>query len=314
MHLRTDSKLRLVALVGVMALLSACATATPFPITGGPQDNAVVHGTPAIDMLGDSAFIEAVDDQPLKASENSVILPPGSHSFSVRCNASVPVSPGSTEFDTYPGKQDITFTVEAGHQYQLMSDPPQDGVGHCIPYMYDSTGGRGRYSETATVVLDGKSFDGSSPHQLYGDDPQGHSRDIVLIEGSFLEAYLVSSIVANKPGHFDDDWQQLAEFNSWTKIMFSQSADDQFKLRVTQLGEDCPDVKVTIVSESTDDVTYEFEGDGKCADVNGHSQMGRYLTGPFAVDQVELISYDPLQDADKTKWAQALHDAKVVSH
>lgn len=316
----TTEGLRLIAAAGLLPLLAACATATPYPLPNGPADAGLVQGTSLTDFLAhvaeNTTSIEEVDDKPLKATENSVILPPGHHSFKVRCTATDQVpsstSPGQTDTESYSGTWNLAFDVEAGHQYQFASDPPASGFGDCVAYVYDSTSGRGPNSEIATVTLDGKQYSPIMFLKLDSETIQGYTRAVVLVDGSYLGTLWDSLFVRGKEGYFSGGgWQQLADFTSWTKLTFTEDADGQFQVLLEDIKQECPGIQVTVISESPDDVTYEFEEASKCVYRSGLSQMGRFLTGPLAVHHVELSSAATLQAADKARWIQALKTIAV---
>jgi hypothetical protein len=281
---------RFIIPIGFAILLGACATATPFKVSGGQQNNALIKGTAALSFLlpqKNTADIEAVNGKAIGASEASVILPPGSYTFTVHCQAS------GFFGSTYFGKRDLTFAVEAAHEYQFESDPPLGDSKECDPYVYDSTGARSAYSETIDIPLS------------VSEKNQWHS----LSAGAHAGHTVVDLIPKGQSGN---NWQQMIEIESWTKLMFPGTAHDFFQQQAANARKNCPNTRVNVLSESATDVTYEFETGSDCTGTDVRSQFGRFLTGKYGTYHAVFISRIQIPDTDKTKWLAALHSTSIV--
>jgi hypothetical protein len=275
----------------IFLTLAACATATPFQVSGGEKDNAVVSGTSGLSFLkpnGDTASIQSVNGKPLGASESSVMLPPGHYTFSVRCFLG-----GNLLRAASFGNQDISIDVEAGHQYQFDVDPPDGDSKECASYVYDSTDGRQAYSETAHIPLD-----------------KGEAGKWKSADGGAHAGHTVADVIPK--GQNEKNWQQMFEIESWTKLMFPGTADAFFQQQVANAKKICADTAVNVILETPDDISYEFEIGAGCSGTQIRSQFGRFLTGKLGIYHAVFISHISVPEADKTKWLKSLHDTTVI--
>lgn len=278
--------LRLVLLGLGTSVLAGCTTANSY---GGAQaDNALIRGSSALSFLapaGNSASIQAVNGTPLKASESAVRLPPGHYTFSVSCMASGLLGA------TYTGRQDIAFDAEAGRVYQFDADPPESGSSECAPYVYDATGGRDAYDETADIHLAGD--DAKNWHSSSAGAHAGHT---------------LSDVVPRGQSH--DHWQQMIEIESWIKPMYAGTADSFFQKQKANALNNCPGTQVTVVTSTPDDVAYELQAPANCA---VRSQVGRFLTGKFGIYHTVFISRTPLDDVSMSQWLKTMQATTIIS-
>lgn len=271
---------------GVLAL-TGCATANPFPVTGGEQENAVVDAHAGLSFLvnnGNSVYIRSVNGVAVGENFSSVMLPPEKYTLDVVCE-----SPSVGQY----GEGKLTISVQAGRHYELDFDSAPDGK-HCQPFVYDSTGGRGAYSETAHVPLSKEET--ANWDRLRSNPHAGHA--------------VVDWIPRSQS---DDDWLQMLEVESWTKLMFPGTADAFFQQQAANARKACADIQVTVNSESADDVTYEFETPASCSGTQVRSQFGRFLTGQFGIYHAAFISRTPVQDPDRAKWINTLHAVTIIN-
>lgn len=275
------------ALLGLGSLaLAGCTTENSY---GGAQpDSALIRGTSPLSFLAptaNSASIEAVNGTEVKASETAVRLPPGHYSFSVSCQAHGFMGA------TFPGRKDLAFDVEAGHVYQLDADAPEAGMSECAPYVYDATGGRNAYDETADIHMDADA--GKNWHSVNAGAHAGHA---------------ITDAVPR--GETRDHWQQMIEIETWLKPMYAGTADSFFQQQKTNALASCPGTQVTVVASTPDDVTYELQAPAGCA---VRSQVGRFLTGKYGIYQAVYISRAPLDDAATSQWLKTLQAVTIIS-
>ena len=296
-------------IIGVTLLLVACATAQPFQLSGDQQDNALVVGdSGGLSWLPGNhnlVFIESINGKKLGASESQVLLPPDNYTFNVNCEIDM-VLFGT---QTYYGAQTLTFKVEAGHTYKFIADLSKntvsgnsffakifnnEKVNSCTAFAYDATGGVGPYPETVHVVNppnDGSQWKGSG--RAYG----GHSVQDWIPE---LQD--------------EKTWNEMLEIEYWSKLMFPQTADELFHSRIASAMKQCPGTQLTVLSESDNDISFELEG-GSCVGSPVRSQISRFMTGQYGVYEVSYLSINPISDANKSAWLQALHnDNTVIRH
>lgn len=277
--------LRLMLLGLGMLALAGCMTENAF---GGAQpDTALIRGSSPLSFLGpegNSADIDAVNGT-AAPSRAAVRLPPGHYTFSVSCMAKGVLGA------TYPGRQDISFDVEAGHVYQLDADGPASGSDQCAPFVYDATGERGAYDETADIHMDG------------GDAKNWHSADAGAHAG-----HTIADVVPR--GQSGKDWQQMIEIESWLKPMYAGTADSFFQQQKTNALNSCPGTQVTVVTSTPDDVAYELQAPAGCA---VRSQVGRFLTGKYGIYHAVFISRSVLDDAASSQWLKTMQATSVIS-
>lgn len=269
-----------------MLALAGCMTENSY---GGAQpDTALIRGSSPLSFLapkGNSASIQAVNGTAVSASQAAVRLPPGHYTFSVSCMAQGLLGAN------YWGKQNITFDAEAGHVYQLDADGPESGSDQCAPFVYDATGGRDAYDETAHIHMDG------------GDAKNWHSLDAGAHAG-----HTIADVVPR--GQSSKDWQQMIEIESWLKPMYAGTADSFFQQQKTNALNSCPGTQVTVVTPTPDDVTYELQAPAGCA---VRSQVGRFLTGKYGIYHAVYISRAPLDDAATSQWLKTMQTTTVIS-
>lgn len=271
---------------GVLAL-TGCATANPFPVTGGEQENAVIDAHAGLSFLvnnGNSVYVRSVNGVKVGENFSSVMLPPEKYTLDVVCE--------SASMGLY-GEAKLTIAALAGHHYELDFDSGPGGK-QCQPYVYDSTGGHGPYSETAHLPLSKEET--AKWDRLRSSPRAGHA--------------VVDWIPRSQS---DDDWLQMIEVESWTTLMFPGTADAFFQQQVANARKTCADTQVTVNSESADEVTYEFEVPASCSGTQVRSQFGRFLTGTFGIYHAVLISRTPVQDPDRTKWINTLQAVTIVN-
>ena len=294
---------KLLILSCLALLIAACATATPFAITGGPEQNAIIQGDSGffegMPTPDGYAFLEAINGKSVGGSDSSALVPPGKYTVKIDCE----IHNGSVLLQ---GSQDITFTVEAGHTYKFDVDPSHEtisghsffakmfnneGANSCGPFAYDATDGASPYPETVHVVNPpntGSHWKGSG--KAYG----GHSIQDWVPE---LQD--------------EDNWNEMLEIEYWSKLMFPQTADDFFHSRIASAMKQCPGIQITVLSESDNDVSFQLENPG-CALNKVHTQLSRFMTGKYGVYEVSYLSVNPVSDANKSAWLQALHNANTV--
>lgn len=293
--------LRIYPVSAVLLILTACATATPYPVTGGPQANALVKGDSVMDALIPGmtvVAIESVDGKDIKGTQSSLLLPPGHYTLTVHC-----VTPGTNAGDDPISiYRDLVFSVVAGHEYTVDGDSVDSGpegvevepTAHiavfdsieCVPYVYDSTGGRDPYSESVTFA------------------PPG---DWSRVDDDAQAGYAYTEKVPK--GQDSKDWRIMLKTESFTRPMYSGSAEDLYQDHVTDRKSKCPNLQVTVRSEKTDDVTYEFDYPSDCRATETHAEYGRFLTGTYGVYRAAVLSRDPVQAADAAAWLAALQSA-----
>ncbi|HKT31510.1 MAG TPA: hypothetical protein VJS89_03315 [Gammaproteobacteria bacterium] len=284
-------------------LIAACATATPFAISGGAQQNATIEGDSGffegMPTPGGYAFLEAINGKNISSSASSAMVPPGTYKVSVECE----IHAGSQFIQ---GSQTITFTVEAGHIYKFAVDPAEQKVsGHsvmtkifgdevevCKPFVYDATGGAGPYPETAHVTNPpGAGSDWNGSGKAYG--------------GHFIQDWVPKL-------QSEDHWNEMLEIEYWSKLMFPETADQLFHARIDSAEKQCPGIHLTVLSETSDDVYFILEN-SSCAASPVREQLARFMTGHYGVYEVSYLSINPITDADKTAWLQALHNANTIT-
>lgn len=293
-------------IIGVTVLLVACATAQPFQVTGGQPDNALVEGdSGALSWLPGNhnlVSIEAVNGKKMGASESQVLLPPGKYTFNLHCE--IDAAMFGAQF--YPGDQNLTFNVEAGHIYKFIAELAHhtrsgdsyftkmyndEKVNSCSAFAYDATGGVGPYPETVHVVYPSNT----------GSQWKGSGR-----------AYAGHSIQDWVPGLQDENnWNEMLEIEYWSKLMFPQTVDELFHSRIASAMKQCPGIQLIVLSESNNDVSFELENPG-CAVNKVHTQLSRFMTGQYGLYEVSYLSVNPVSDADKSAWLQSLHGANTV--
>lgn len=295
-----------VLIIGVPLLLVACATAQPFQVSGGQQVNALVEGdSGALGWLPGNhnlVSIEAVNGKKIGASEVQVLLPPGKYTFNLHCE--IDATMFGNQF--YPGDQDLTFNVEAGHIYKFIAELAHhtrsgnsyftkmynnEKVNSCAAFAYDATGSAGPYPETVHVVNPpnaGSQWKASG--QAYG----GHSIQDWVPELQ-SEKY----------------WSEMIEIEYWSKLMYPQTADELFHSRVASAMKQCPGTQMKVLSESTNQIVFELKA-STCAANKVRVQLSRFMTGEYGVYEISYLSINPLNDADRTAWLQALQNAKTV--
>lgn len=293
-------------IISVTVLLVACATAQPFQVTGGQRDNALVEGdSGALSWLPGNhnlVSIEAVNGKKMGASESQVLLPPSKYTFNLHCE--IDATMFGAQF--YPGDQNLTFNVEAGHVYKFIAELAHqtrsgdsfstkmyndEKFNSCIAFAYDATGGAGPYPETVHVVNPsnaGSQWKGSG--RAYG----GHS---------------VQDWVPELQN--ESNWNEMLEIEYWSKLMYPQTADELFHSRIADAKKQCPDTQLTVLSENDNDISFELEG-GSCVGSPIRSQISRFMTGQYGVYEVSYLSVNHISDIEKAAWLQALHNATTV--
>lgn len=294
---------KLTLTVVVVSILTACATATPFSISGGSQQNAIIKGDSGffsgIPTPGSYAFLETINGKSIGGSDSSALVPPGTYAVKVDCE----IHNGSIFLQ---GSRIITFTVEPGHTYEFAVDPSHEtisghsfftkmfnneGANSCKPFAYDATGGTGPYPETVHVVNPpnaGAQWNGSG--QAYG----GHS----------IQDWVPKLQSANH-------WNEMIEIEYWSRLMYPKTADALFHSRVASAVKQCPGTQLTVLTESTDQVIFEMAAP-TCAANKVRTQLSRFMTGEYGIYEISYLSINPLNDADRTAWLQALQNAKTV--
>ena len=297
---------KLLILSFLALLIAACATATPFTTQGGAQDNALVEGdSGALGWLPGNhnlVSIEAVNGKKIGSSESQVLLPAGKYTFNLHCE--IDTTMFGAEF--YPGDQNLTFNVDAGHVYKFIAELAHntrsgdsfstkmynnEKFNSCTAFAYDATGGAGPYPETVHVVNPlnaGTQWKGSG--RAYG----GHSIQDWIPE---LQD--------------EKNWNEMLEIEYWSKIMFPESADQLFHTRIDSAEKQCPGTQLTVLSETNNEIYIDLESPS-CSASPVRAQLTRFMTGQYGVYEVSYLSVNPISAADRTAWLQALHNATTV--
>lgn len=287
----------------VALLVAACATATPFTTQGGLQENALVEGdSGALGWLPGNhnlVYIESINGKKVAGSDSKVLIPPGEYTFGLQCE--IDIAAFGTQM--YPGSQNLTFKVEAGHTYKFMADLAKktrpgnsyftkiynnEKVNSCSAFAYDATGGAGPYPETVHVVPTG-----GMQWTVNGQASGGH----------YIQDWVPKL-------QSEDHWNEMLEIEYWSKLMFPESADRLFHKRIDSAENQCPGTHLTVLSETNDDVYFILQNPS-CAASPIREQLARFMTGHYGVYEVSYLSINPITDADKTAWLQALHTANT---
>lgn len=286
MHKKAAIFSRSVLMACTAILLCACATATPFRLTGGQKDNALIEGDSGMlntmPVPGSFAFLEKINGKDLNASQSDALIPPGKYTIGVDCQ----IHAGTLFLQDH---QDITFSVLAGHVYKFQTNIEDRNSG-CNTFPYDATGGAGPYPETVHIDPPANDNQWKGSGKAYG----GHS---------------IQDWVPN--GQNQDHWTRMIEIEYWSNLVFPQSADEFFESQVIKATQTCPDLKTSITSEKKDDVIYRFDNnDCKSSDIR--AQIGRFMTGKYGVYEVTYMSKLPIADTSWKDWLQSLENAHLV--
>ncbi|MGA9855663.1 MAG: hypothetical protein WBR29_10340 [Gammaproteobacteria bacterium] len=294
-----------ILLVGVTFLV-ACATAEPFQVNGGQQNNALIEGDSGafswLPVNHNLVFIEAVDGKKMGASESQVLLPPGEYTFSLKCDINLAMWGIQENY----GFQNVKFKVEAGHIYKFTAGLANNTVpgdsysgkmdnsekfNSCKSFAYDATGGVGPYPETVHVVPP----DNDLKWVGSGNANGGHS----------IQDWLPKDQSAN-------NWNQMIEIEYWSNLMFPGSIDQFFHLLIESAKKQCPGTQMSLISENADDVYFELEN-SNCASSKVRTQISRFMAGKYGVYEVSYLSSNPVTGSDKDAWLQALRNAATVT-
>ncbi len=292
-------------IAATILVLAACATAQPFQVSGGPQNNALVEGdSGAMSWLPGGhnlVFIESINGKKIGASESQVLLPPGKYTFGLQCEIDFIVF--GTQ--TFMGNQNLAFNVEAGHTYKFMAELAKQTVqgnsifaktyndekaNSCIAFVYDATGSKGPYPETVHVV---------PPH-----DPSGWKGSGKAYAGHSIQDWLLN-------GEDENHWNQMIEIEFWSNLMYPESADQLYHARIADAEKQCPGTQSTRISESTNDFIFELQNSG-CAASAARFQLSRFMTGKYGVYEVSYLSSNPVTEGEIAAWLKVLQNANIV--
>ncbi len=295
-------------------LLAGCALSGPVPVT--PGTNAVVEATSAVsNALSQSNHVtmESVNGKPVGMTESTLELPPGQYAIDAECTAYDDAG------DVFSGKGTIDAPLQAGHRYVFTTeDPTKRSLGEsfwvlthsgpfkkpsqlegflmslsddCAPFLYDATSDRNPYPEQVTLVpptLD------KGWKSIADDRHAGH--------------WLVDEIPMDESV---TDSKTVMETEYWSKLMYPKSADALFKERMQAIKKTCPDVQLTVSTETDDTVDYDLEITG-CASTSVKSELGHYLSGQYGVHRAAVLSRETLTEPDKAAWAQSLKNVSLT--